>query len=110
MTALIRSVKLRSANPTTAYTSERVARKRRRETYEAAQQIHGGSDVDGGPGEAGLVDTVMKKCGSCLVAEEVMKSKRIMHEVKKKRKIEVKNYKRKGDGVYGVSRLVMYIV
>lgn len=72
---MIRSVKLRRKTPTTTHSSERVARKRRRETYEAAQKIHGGNTANGEPGEVGLVDTVVKRCRTSLVADEVMKSR-----------------------------------
>lgn len=93
---MIRSVKLRRKTPTKSNSSERMARKRRRETYEAAQKIHGGSTVNGDlePGEVGLVDTVIKKCRTSLVADKVMKSRRIMQEVTKKIKIKAKRYEK----------------
>ena len=94
---LFRSSQWRIRNPTTDSISERIGRKRIRETYEAAQKIHGGSKENREPGETGLVDTVIKRCRTSFVAEEVIKLRKIMKAVSKKFKKKTKSYERSED-------------
>jgi hypothetical protein len=61
-------------------TTDRVARNRRRETFQLAQKVHGGSPKQTAPAEVELIDTVIKKCKPSLVAEMVTSNRRILKE------------------------------
>lgn len=69
---------------------ERALRRRRHETYIAAQEIHGGSDTNTAPGEIGLLDTVVHKISDeSRFIEAFEKSKKI------NKKVIPKMYKKK---------------
>ena len=70
----------------------RTASQRRRETFDAAIKVHGGSPQQTTPAEIGLIDTVITKCNARLVAEKMVKSKKLMKEVKKGTKKKTKSY------------------
>jgi len=52
---------------------ERALRRRREETFQAAQEIHGGTSQDQTPGELGLMETVIKNCSDRVVVQELGK-------------------------------------
>lgn len=60
--------------------SERVARSRREETYEAALEIHGGG-VGSKSAEVGLLDTVSAKCTKKTLVEVLSSSKKFNKSV-----------------------------
>ena len=69
--------------------TQSVSRQRRKETFEAAQQIHGGSAESEVPGAVGLVDTVLKKCSEGVIVDVMSASKKfsksIMPKIYKKK-------------------------
>lgn len=61
--------------------SPSVARQRRKETFEAAQAIHGGSEVSHVPGNVGLIDTSLVKCSNSLLVDVMSSSNKFKKSI-----------------------------
>ena len=61
--------------------SLRSCRKRRRETFAAAQKIHGGSAGSSLPGAIGLLDTALDKCNQGLLVDVLSANKKFNKQV-----------------------------
>ena len=61
--------------------SLRSCRKRRRETFAAAQKIHGGSAGSSLPGAIGLLDTALDKCNQGLLVDVLSANKKFNQQV-----------------------------
>ncbi|CAB4042747.1 Hypothetical predicted protein [Paramuricea clavata] len=57
------------------------ARKRRKETFMVAQEIHGGSRESSVPGAVGLVDTALNKCSSNVLVDVMSANKKFTKHV-----------------------------
>ena len=66
-----------------------VGRKRRRETFEAASRIHGGTKR---AATVGLVDTILNRCSSKLLTEMLISSKKAKQIAPKLYKSDLKKY------------------
>lgn len=64
-------------------------RKRRRETFEAAKEIHGGTKR---AASVGLIDTVLNRCSKEIITEMMMKSPKCSKVAVKKYKSELNKY------------------
>ena len=58
-----------------------VARQRRKETFQVAQEIHGGSAETSKPGAVGLLDTALVKCSPAILVEGLSVSKKFKKSV-----------------------------
>jgi len=87
---------------------ERAMRQRRSDTYQAAQEIHGGTDIDSTPGEIGLIETATRNCSTKGLYEGMCKSKKISkHVIPKIFNSSVQQYE-KSDGNMTRSVAVYY--
>jgi len=68
---------------------ESVGRKRRRETFEAAEEIHGGTKR---AASIGLIDTVLNRCSDRILTDVMCSSKRSKKVAAKVYKTDLKNY------------------
>lgn len=81
------AVKVRKNNPT-RYTNngklqpgKRAMRQRRKDTFKAALEIHGGTNADVTPGEIGLLQTVMKNVNTKTLLEGMSNDKKICGDI-----------------------------
>lgn len=79
--------------------AERTVRRRRDETFTAAQEIHGGSSEDKRPGEIGLVDTVLKKCDGEILSQEMARSSRVKKIIPKIQNKDIASFEKTEDNL-----------
>lgn len=92
-----RSVKMRRKFPTMFEHGKlticpSVARKRRKETFDFAQKIHGGGPDSEIPGSVGIIDTALNKCTSNVLVDVLAGSKRFHTVFPKIYKKKLKEY------------------
>lgn len=92
-----RSVKIRRKFPTMFENGKltscpSIARKRRKETFDLAQKIHGGGPDSEIPGSIGIIDTALNKCTSNVLVDVLAASKRFHSVLPKIYKKKLKEY------------------
>jgi hypothetical protein len=81
-----RSIAIRKKTPTRFENGKltscpAVARKRRKETFDFAQKVHGGGPESQLPGSVGIIDTMLEKCSHSVLVDMVSSNKKFNRTV-----------------------------